>query len=206
MTISWFGFSSFKITTKDTTIITDPFGSNNGLSLVRGAAEIVVSSDPANNLCNNFSSISGSPFVISGPGEYELKGVFIMGTKSSNQNATIYCLEVEDIRIAFFGQIKQSSLNESQKEILEGADIVLIGTGNGQVFNSEEAAKIATQLEPFFIIPHTYLIPGLKLNLDKIEKFVKEMGGEPLKEEKFTIKKKELAGDSTKLVILEPQR
>ncbi|MBI4049385.1 MAG: MBL fold metallo-hydrolase [Candidatus Doudnabacteria bacterium] len=205
MTISWFGLSSFKITSKDTTIITDPFGAASGLSPVRGGADIVVCSNKQNNLSNNFSSISGSPFVIAGNGEYELKGIFIMGCPAGD-GSTIYSLEVDDVRIAFFGQVKQSSLSDNQKEILEGADIVLIGVGNDTVFSFEQAAKIATQLEPFFVIPHSFSIPGLKVNLDKIEKFIKEMGGETLKDEKLTIKKKDLTGDTTRLLILEPQR
>lgn len=207
MTISWFGLSSFKITSKDTTIITDPFGANSGLSPVRGNAEIVVCSDNQNSLINNFSSISGSPFIISEPGEYELKGVFIMGSPAGEKSsATIYSLEVDEVRIAFFGQVRQPVLNDSQKEILEGADIVLIGVGNDTVFNFEQAAKIATQLEPFYIIPHSFSIPGIKPNLDKIEKFIKEMGGETQKSEKLTLKKKDLIGDVTRVLILEPQR
>ena len=42
MTISWFGLSSFKITGKDITIITDPFGKSTGLTAVRGAADVVI--------------------------------------------------------------------------------------------------------------------------------------------------------------------
>ncbi|MBI2355986.1 MAG: MBL fold metallo-hydrolase [Candidatus Doudnabacteria bacterium] len=207
MTISWFGLSSFKIVSKDTTIITDPFGATSGLAPVRGVADIIICSDPQNNLSNNFSSISGSPFLIAGPGEYELKGVFIMGQRASNgSNSTIYSLEIDEIRVAFFGQVKQAVLDDKQKEILEGADIVLIGVGNDGVLNSEQAAKIATQLEPFLIIPHSFNIPGVKPHLDKVEKFIREMGGETRKEEKITIKKKDLVGDVTQVLILTPQR
>lgn len=207
MTISWFGLSSFKITAKDITIITDPFGSASGLSPVRGAADIVILSNPENALANNASSIQGSPFIVEGPGEYEIKGVFVMGTpaESKQGQAYIYSIEVEEIRIAFIGQVSQSVLTQEQKEVLEGADVVLVPVGNGDVLNFEDAAKLATQLEPFYIIPHSYAIPGLKGNLDKIEKFIKEMG-EPTKEDKLSIKKKELTGEATKLVVLSPQR
>ncbi len=207
MTISWFGLSSFKIVAKDVAIITDPFGSNSGLAGVRGAADIVILSNPDNALVNNTSSIQGNPFVVEGPGEYEIKGVFIMGTpaESTRGQAYIYSIEVEEIRIAFIGQVSQATLTQQQKEILEGADIVLVPVGNGDVLNFEDAAKLATQLEPFYIIPHTFAIPGLKVSLDKIEKFIKEMG-EPIKEDKLQVKKKELTGETTKLVVLTPQR
>jgi L-ascorbate metabolism protein UlaG (beta-lactamase superfamily) len=209
MTISWFGLSSFKIVGRDVTIITDPFGKNTGLTAVRGSADVVICSNPSLDWCNNFSSIQGSPFIIQGPGEYDIKGAFIIGAPAENKElgqAIIYSIEVEDIRIAFLGPIKQSTLTDAQKEVLEGSDIVLVPVGGHQILEYENATKIATQLEPFIIIPHSYKIPGLELNLDKLDKFLQEMGGKPTEEEKLSLKKKDLAGDQTSLVVLTPQR
>jgi L-ascorbate metabolism protein UlaG (beta-lactamase superfamily) len=209
MTISWFGLSSFKITGRDLTIITDPFGKSTGLTAVRGAADIIISSNPKLDWCNNFSSISGTPFIVEGPGEYDIKEAFIIGTPAENKElgaTTIYSIEVEGVRIAFLGPIKQNTLTDEQKEALEGSDIVLAPVGGKQILDYEVAAKIATQLEPFIIIPHSYKIPGLELNLDKIDKFLQEMGGKHTEEEKLTLKKKDLAGEQTSLLILTPQR
>lgn len=209
MTISWFGLSSFKITSRDITIITDPFGKTTGLTAVRGAADVIISTNPALDWCNNFSSISGNPFIISGPGEYDIKDVFIIGASAANKELgqnTIYSIEVEGIRIAFFGPIQQNSLTDEQTETLEGSDIVLVPVGGRQILDYENATKIANQLEPFIIIPHSYKIPGLELNLDKLDKFLQEMGGKHTEEEKLTLKKKDLAGEQTSLVVLTPQR
>ncbi len=209
MTISWFGLSSFKITSKDLTIITDPFGSQTGLTAVRGGADVVISSNPKLDWCNNFSSITGSPFVIDGPGEYDIKEVFIIGKAADNKElgpSTVYSIDVEGIRIAFLGPIKQSQLTDEQKELFEGADIVLVPVGGKQILDYEAATKIATQLEPFIIIPHSYKTPGVELSLEKLDKFLQEMGGKHTEEEKLTIKKKDLVGDATSLVVLTPQR
>jgi L-ascorbate metabolism protein UlaG (beta-lactamase superfamily) len=209
MTITWFGLSSFKIVSKDTTIITDPFGKAAGLSPVRGAADIMISSNPNSDLCNNFSSIQGEPFIINGPGEYDVKGAFVMGVNAENKELggiTIYSIEIEDIRIAFIGPLKQGALTDEQKTIFEGADIVLIPCGGNQVLGFDDAAKIATNLEPFIIIPHSYKIPGLELALEKVDKFSQELGGKSTEEEKLTLKKKDLVGETTSLVILSPQR
>src|SRR3989338_7802031 len=158
MTISWFGLSSFKITGKDITIITDPFGSSSGLTAVRGGADVVVCSNPALDWCNNFSSISGAPFIITGPGEYDIKEAFIIGTGAENKDlgaATIYSIELEGVRIAFLGPIKQAHLTDEQKEVLEGSDIVLVPVGGkparttdgvqsgGEILDFETAAKVA---------------------------------------------------------------
>jgi L-ascorbate metabolism protein UlaG (beta-lactamase superfamily) len=209
MTISWFGLGSFKITSKDLTIITDPFGSQTGLTAVRGGADVVISSNPTLNWSNNFSSITGNPFVIDGPGEYDIKEAFIIGTRAENKElgpTTIYSIDVEGIRIAFLGPIKQTHLTDEQKQSFEGADIVLIPVGGKQILDYEAATKIATQLEPFIIIPHSYKTPGLELSLDKLDKFLQEMGSKHTEEEKLTLKKKDLAGDATSLVVLTPQR
>lgn len=209
MTISWFGLGSFKITGKDITIITDPFGSGSGLTAVRGAADVVICSNPNLDWCNNFSSISGNPFIVQGPGEYDIKDAFIIGTPAENKTlgpTTIYCIELEGIRIAFLGPVSQTQLNDSQKETLEGSDIVLVPVGGKDILDFENAAKIATKLEPFIVIPHSYKIPGLTLNLDKLDKFLQEMGGKKEEMEKLTLKKKDLVGEQTSLVILTPQR
>jgi L-ascorbate metabolism protein UlaG (beta-lactamase superfamily) len=212
MTISWFGLSSFKITGKDLTIITDPFGSDTGLSPVRGAADIVISSNPENPGTNNFSSIQGNPFIVGGPGEYDIKGAFIMGAATTDSQdpahgkQTIYSIQLEDIRIAFLGPIKQTSLTDEQKEIFEGADIVLVPVGGKEVLQFDDAAKMATGLEPFYIIPHSYKIQGLESPLEKVDKFIQEMGGKMTELDKLTLKKKELIGETTSLVILTPQR
>ena len=208
MTITWFGLSSFKIIGKDVTILTDPFGKESGLAPVRGAADVIISSDPSNPNSNNFSSISGDPFVIAGPGEYDVKGAFVIGVPAAKESgqSSIYAIEIEDVRIGFLGLIKQDRLTDAQKEALEGADIVLIPAGDKQVLGYVEAAKIATQLEPFIVIPHSYKIPGVSLNFDKLDKFLQEMGGKHQEMDKLSIKKKDLVNETTQLIVLTPQR
>jgi L-ascorbate metabolism protein UlaG (beta-lactamase superfamily) len=209
MTITWFGLGSFKITGKDVTIITDPFGASVGLTAVRGAADVIICSNPKLDWCNNFSSISGTPFVVTGPGEYDIKEAFIIGTSAQNKDlgqATIYSIELEGIRIAFLGPIQQEQLTDEQKETLEGSDIVLVPVGGKTILDFEAAAKIATKLEPFIVIPHSYKTQGLSLNLDKLDKFLGEMGGKHEQLDKLTLKKKDLTGEQTSLVVLTPQR
>jgi L-ascorbate metabolism protein UlaG (beta-lactamase superfamily) len=209
MTLTWFGLSSFKITGKDITIITDPFGAKTGLSPVRGGADVIILSNPQLEWSNNLTSITGTPFVINGPGEYDIKSTFIIGKAAENKELganTIYCIEIDDVRIAFFGAFNQASLTDEQKEALEGCDIVLIPVGGKQVLDYEQAAKIATQLEPYYIVPHSYKTTGLSLTLDKLDNFVKELGGKPTETDKISVKKKDFTTDTTSLIVLTPQR
>ncbi len=209
MQITWFGLSSFKLVGKDLTIITDPFNNKTGLSPVRGAADVVILSNPKLDWSNNLSSIQGTPFVINGPGEYDIKGGHIMGAPAENKTLgpnAIYSIELDDIRIAFFGAFNQAELTDDQKETLEGADIVLIPVGGKDVCDYVKAADIATRLEPYYIVPHSYKIPGLNLNFDKPDNFIKEMGGKPVESDKITVKRKDFTTDTTSVIILAPQR
>jgi len=119
---------------------------------------------------------------------------------------TIYSIEVEGIRIAFLGPIRQSQLTDEQKEALEGSDIALVPIGGKQILDFEIGAKIANQLEPYIVIPHSYKTSGLTLDLDKLDKFLQEMGGKHTEEEKITLKKKDLSSEQTQLIVLTPQR
>jgi hypothetical protein len=79
MQIQFFGLTSFKITTKEAVVITDPFSKDSGLSSPRGQADIVILSEKENELYSSESGISGEYFLIPDPGEYDLKGVTVTG-------------------------------------------------------------------------------------------------------------------------------
>ena len=79
MQIQYFGLSSFKITTKLATIITDPFHKDSGLTPPRGAAEVLILAEKNSKLYSATSGISGEHFDITDPGEYDIKGVTVTG-------------------------------------------------------------------------------------------------------------------------------
>ena len=83
MQIQYFGLSSFKITTKEATIITDPFHKDSGLVAPRGAADILILAEKNNKLYSATSGISGGHFDITDPGEYDIKGVTVTGNNLS---------------------------------------------------------------------------------------------------------------------------
>lgn len=216
MHIIWFGLSSFKIISKDVTIFTDPFGKAAGLTPPRGAAQIVISSNADNELANNFSSISGDPFLITGPGEYDIKSIFIKGipsktkTENDKENAlahsAIYSMSIEGINVGFLGGFFGKALSDFQEEELNDIDVLLVPVGGGAVCDAEAATSVINQIEPKIVIPMHYKSPGLALKLDPLEKFLKEMGGKGEEMDKLIVKKNDLEEEKTKLIILAPQR
>src|SRR5438094_965927 len=101
MQLHYFGLSSFKINTREATIITDPFDKTTGLTPPRGAADILILGEKNNPRYSALSGISGSPFVINDPGEYDLKGVTVTGLplKQGETHIIVYLIESEDIKI-----------------------------------------------------------------------------------------------------------
>lgn len=212
MTINWYGHSCFRIANQGghLTVITDPFDKSIGLSPPRGSADIVTVSHQHSDH-NNVKTISGEPFIIDGPGEYEIKGIDIIGVSSfhdSNKGAergqnTIYVIKVNRIKICHLGDLGQERLSDKQLEIIGQIDVLMTPVGGNYTIGAKEAAKISKQIEPHIIIPMHYKQPGLKSDLAGLDEFLKEMGVEEKKAvEKLALKKKDLTNGDMKVVVM----
>jgi len=186
MTIRYLGHASFLIKAKEGTIVIDPFDPDKvGFKFPKVAAEIVLSThDHADH--NNVEAVGGDPFVIRGPGEYEVSGVKIWAYPTfhdKKQGAergknTVYLLEAEGLTICHLGDLGHL-LDERTAEEIGSPDILLIPTGGVYTIDHEEAAKVAAQLEPRIIIPMHFKAPGMKesyKDLSEVSAFLEEMG------------------------------
>lgn len=202
MVISWFGLSCFKISAGPLTLVTDPFAKTAGLTPPRVQADVAIISNPQNPAYGHAS------FLIDGPGEYDVRGLFVHGIPGGH--ATIYAIRMEDIHLGFLGSMKQKELTDSQLEDLGDIDILLLPVGGKTVCDAEEAVTIVNQIEPRIVIPMHYQQPGLRMPLDKGDQFLKEIGqGKNEPQEKLTVKKSmfaEGAAAQIQTVVLSPQR
>ncbi|HOZ36515.1 MAG TPA: MBL fold metallo-hydrolase [bacterium] len=215
MQIQWLGNSCFKFLTKnnshETVIITDPPSAQCGLGKNRLAADIIVLSQEKHELLdNNPGAIKGTeqtaqPFIIKSPGEYELRNCFFYGLpRTATQKNTVFVFSIEDIKIGFLGLLNKKELSAEELESIEGVDILLIPVGGQPAISSADAATLANQIEPRIIIPMFYKIPGLTLNLDNPDKFIKEMGNHKEELDKLKIVRKDLPQEDTRLILLKP--
>jgi L-ascorbate metabolism protein UlaG (beta-lactamase superfamily) len=212
MYITWLGQSCFKLQDKTGSdgviLVTDPYNDDGGLKMSHFEADIVtISHDHKDH--NNVGALRANPFIINTAGEYEIKNVFVEGVESAHdeKNGTergeniIYRIEMEDISITHLGDLGHV-LDAKQLEKLEGTDILLIPVGGKYTINAAKAVEVISQIEPRIVIPMHYKIPGLKADIDGVEKFIKELGIKPRTEEKLKISKKDLPQDDMELVIL----
>ena len=208
MQIQYFGLSSFKITTKEASIITDPFHKDSGLTPPRGAADILILADKNNKLYSAISGVSGQPFAMDTPGEYDLKGVTVTGIplKQEEKYVSVFLIESEDIRILNLTHIKEWNMKEDEIESLGEIDILILPVGGNTVLSASQAAKVVNEIEPKIVIPSHYKMNDLIIDVDAVDKFIKEMGGKKETMEKLTVKKKDLQEEGTKVIVLDPLR
>jgi len=212
MYIHWLGHSCFKIQDKTgsdaITIITDPYGKSTGLKPPRVEADIVTISHDHDDH-NNLDSVKGNPFVVRIAGEYDIKGVSIDGIDSYHDELggvergknIIYRIEIDSVSIVHLGDLGQD-LDEKQLGRIASPDILLVPVGGKYTLNAKKAAEITSQLEPRIVIPMHYKIEGLGIDIEGVEKFIKEAGLKPRYEEKLKATRKDLPQDETELVIL----
>lgn len=212
MQIHYFGLSSFKIITKEATAITDPFNKESGLTPPRGAADVLILAEKTNKLYNAVSGISGDPFMINDPGEYDVKGITVTGIPlkqdegEKTRYVTAYLIESEDIKILNLTHIREFTMSKDDLEGLGSIDILIIPVGGNSVMTAKDAAKVVNEIEPKIVIPSHYETAGLALPYDKLDIFIKEMGGKSETVDKLILKKKDLPEENIKLIVIEPLR
>jgi L-ascorbate metabolism protein UlaG (beta-lactamase superfamily) len=108
---------------------------------------------------------------------------------------------MDDLRTCHLGDLGHSLTNEDLEKI-DGVDILMIPVGGVYTIDAKKAQEVISQINPKIIIPMHYKIPGLKSNLDAVDKFCKEMGicNEP--QDKLVIKKANIAEEEEEKVVI----
>jgi L-ascorbate metabolism protein UlaG (beta-lactamase superfamily) len=212
MEIIHLGHSSFKIRSRIATLVTDPFDSKIvGMKFPKVESDIVtVSHTHPNHGC--IEAVGGTPLVISGPGEYEVRGIRITGIQTYHDAVkgvergvnTVYQILVDGISIVHCGDLGHK-FDDRQIELLSGADILMIPVGGGPTITSGTALEIITQLEPTVIIPMHYRVPGMATKiadmLAPVDVFLKELGKPGVTQPKLSITKDKLPIEPTVVVL-----
>ena len=214
MEISYLGHSSFRIRTSLGFVVTDPYDPKMvGLKYSGVEADIVtVSHDHADH--DQHQGVKGVKRVVSGPGEYEIAGISIIGLPSFHDDKngelrgknTIYVIEAEGLRLCHLGDLGHILSQEQVQEIGE-IDVLMIPVGGGGfTIGAKEASQVVMDIEPKIVIPMHYALEGLNQEvfskLASVEDFLKEISLPTERLPKLSIKKEELLEES-KAVVLE---
>jgi len=191
--IEYRGGTSVVIATKKSTLIVDPKVSVVGLKDVATKDAIEVATEARFALNGTDARLS-----IEGPGEYEIGDFSITGistarhidTPDMERIATVYRVEVADVRIAVLGNISPK-LSESQLESLGVIDILVLPVGGGgYTLDATSAASLVRAIEPKVVIPTHYADSSLQYEVpqDTLETFTKELGASVETVSKYKVK------------------
>ena len=210
MDVTWLGHGCFRLRGRSAAVVTDPFPPSIGLRLPKLDGDLVTVSHEHEN--HNYTQVMRDAYEIRGPGEYEVAGVSVIGVPTFHDaekgakhgRNTVYLIEIDDVRICHLGDLGHA-LDDAEAEAIASPDVLLVPVGGHTTINAAQAAEIVRQLEPRFVVPMHYRIPGLKLELDPLDRFLKEMAvtaSEP--QPKLTLQAS--SGEyETKVVVLEPK-
>jgi hypothetical protein len=209
MVITHHGAEFFKVVFGDTTLAFNPISKDSKLKGTRFGADIVLISanHPDFNGADQMSFGERQPFVVSGPGEYEVKKVFIRGFPSVSAYGedekinTVYSVQLEGMNLCFLGALRsRKDLNTDTKGELGEIDILFVPVGDEGVLSASDAHELAVELEPKIIVPMHYEGVGKK---GALAAFCEEEGeGSVAPVDKLTIKKKDLEGKEGDVVVL----
>jgi len=184
MEINWYGHSCFKISGRGTsTVVCDPYDSEIvGYTPLKMKADIVTVSheSPSHNA---LKSIKGDAYMVDGPGEYEVGGVFVTGLSTDKRKKngkdypvnTLYLIDYFGINIAHLGDMMYVP-TQTEVESLGPVHIALVPIGGGGALNATKASEVISLFEPNIVIPMHYATSESKADLEPIGKFLKVMG------------------------------
>jgi len=209
MDISWLGHSCFRIGGSHAVVITDPYSPDLGYSLGKPDADILTVSH--NHPGHSYTQgIGGEPKKVTGPGEYEIGGVLIIGVATFHDGDggrergknTAYLMEIDEISVCHLGDLGHV-LTAEQVEELDNVDVLLLPVGGVSTINAPMAAEVVRQLEPKVVVPMHYKTPALSRELESVEKFLKEIGvKEVTSQPKLSLTRSSLP-DSTQVFLLD---
>ncbi|MEI7720025.1 MAG: MBL fold metallo-hydrolase [bacterium] len=211
MVINYLGGECFKITQGELTLAFNLPAKDSDLKSVKFGSDIVFVSQDHPDFNGTENGVFGErePFVINGPGEYEIRDVAVRGfgvVSTYGQVAeketinTVYSIMLEGMNLCFLGALGTRTLPQEAKQELDDIDILFLpigGDGKNGLLEYAEGYKLAVQLEPKVIIP-------MHSSDQTLKAFLKEASAEGVKPiEKLTIKKKDLEGKEGEIVVLE---
>ena len=178
MEITWFGHSCFRIKGKEALIVTDPCSPDTGYVLPKMQTDLVtISHDHPGH--NYLATLQDGYKLIKGPGEYEIKDIYITGIATSHGSEqsknTVYIIEFEGVTLCHLGDLGQPLSPEVSGE-LGNINVLFVPVGGGTTLSASAAADLVRNLNPGFVVPMNYKTATETAEVDFPEKFLKELG------------------------------
>lgn len=215
MDITSLGHASFRLRGKAATLVTDPFDSEMvGLKFPKHVESDIVTVSHDHSDHNHTAQVEGSPYVIAGPGEYEVKGVGVVGLSTYHDDEkgaargrnVVYRIEMDGVAIVHLGDLGHT-LSTDQVDELDGVHILMVPVGGVYTLDPTRAIEVINEIEPNIVIPMHYGRDQLNQKtfqgLSLLQDFLKEFGkADAVPQPKLSITKDKIPAEM-QVVILE---
>ena len=211
--ITWLGHSCFRLRDRAATVVTDPYGKDLGLNLVRVRADIVTVSHDADDhnyvkgVKGDFQVLSRTRRIRSLVGVCDRPGAARRSQSQERAAAaprnTVFLFEFDDLTVCHLGDLNIVPTQAQVEEALGEVDVLLIPVGGGETLNASQAAEVVSLLEPHIVVPMHYHVPDSALKLDSVNKFLKEMGLDKVAPQEVLKVSRSGLPDETQVVLLE---
>ena len=149
MIITYLGGEFVKVQFGDITLAFNPPSKDSKLKASRFGADVALISinHPDMNGVESVTHGERKPFIISGPGEYEVKEVVVRGFPTESMFGgekhinTVYTVALEGMKICFLGALSSPELPADLKEELDEIDILFVPIGGSPERISEKEIR-----------------------------------------------------------------
>ncbi|MEO0561006.1 MAG: MBL fold metallo-hydrolase [Chloroflexota bacterium] len=211
MDITWYGMSCFRITERSkTTVMTDPYGPHLGIQPTGTTKTdvVTVSHDAPGH--NHVEGLKSEFYTLTTPGEYEIGGTFFTGVplhamvEEQPFYNVGYLVNYDGLTVFHVGDLAQVP-EQSLVQDLGEVNVLLLPVGSGNTLSASEASEVVSLIEPNYIVPMHYAVPGMTLDLDPVDKFLKAMGVTTVEEEDTLKVSSSSLPEQPEVVLLRPQ-
>jgi L-ascorbate metabolism protein UlaG (beta-lactamase superfamily) len=195
MQVEWYGQSAFRLAGDEATVFIDPFGDTFGLvsrgiefnyPAIEGVSADVVLLTHEHADHNGLDAIGGDPEVVrlaTWPRKPTKIGD-VMSIASEHDAAAgtqrgpnaIFRFELDGLTVCHFGDFGQAALRPEQREAIGPVDLLFLPVGGGPTIGAEQAADIAGELAPRWLVPMHYRTHRVGF-LEPVDDFLERMDG-----------------------------
>ena len=207
MIIQKVGGYCFKLSAGPVTVALNPPDGKSKLKVNKFGADLVMTQVRHMDWDGADTAAHGDkqPFVISGPGAYEVGDITVTGFATTTGydgtelevGNTVYIFNMDGIRVLALGALSSAKLPQDLRAELDEIGIALVPVGDGTL-DPKAAHELMVSIEPKIIIPY-----GVGPDGDAaVKAFLKAEGESPKAEDKLTIRAKEVATHDGDVVLL----
>ncbi|MGD1034943.1 MAG: MBL fold metallo-hydrolase [Candidatus Dormibacteria bacterium] len=205
MEITYLGLSCIRLRGHDVQVLVDPPATTLP-GLGRTPPDIIVRTE-GETVSELLRPRPGQPQEVSGPGEFEVRGVTVHGLPAGA--VTIMRIVIDEICVAALGRLDRQ-LTEDEVDELGRVDVLAVPVGGVDALSAVAATQVVNAIAPAIVIPVRYRSGGVAGtgDYDPLDRFAKEMGltdGALPAQPKLSLTGIMGAAEETRVVILEPR-